>query len=106
MKLKIFSNKTQTQFRIGWDDKNFDMCSDEDLKEGISSLSEEDITNLEQNFGAITEYYDFRSDKVCSKEEYVKHFINYNSDKCYIVPITTFTSREKAEICRGKLSKQ
>lgn len=102
--MKVFSNNTKTEFRIGWDDEDFNMCSDESLKGGLVKLTkEEDVTNIQQKYGAITEYYDFRKDKYATKEEYNKHFENYNSDESYILPITTFISEEQANKCKEEL---
>lgn len=107
MELEVFTNKEENKFRIGWkNEEDFDMCSDENLKSGLITPNEkeEDITELQQSFGATTEYYDFITEKICTKEQYQAHFLNYNSDKIHIVPITTFTSREQAEKCTSILN--
>jgi len=56
------------------------------------------LVNFCESLGIKVEYYCFRRDKICTKEEYLKHFENYDSDKEYIFPTATFTQEQALQV--------
>lgn len=97
-KLKIFSNTDNTRFIIGWNDKEISMCSDMSLIERFNKLDNEiELIKINEGLGAKVEYYDYRKDKEVTKEDYLKHFENYNSDECFILSTSIYNTREQAE---------
>jgi hypothetical protein len=102
-KLIVYENETKTEFRIGSEmDGEFDSCSDENIC-SRTGFDEIELTEIQQKFGATTIYMSYTTDKECTKEEYLKHFEDYDSDISFIVPITTFGNKEKAEECVKQL---
>lgn len=106
MNLMIFSDKEKNKFRIGGEGEDFYMTSDMSISSNLINVSEEEVTNISQSFGAQIEYYDYRKDVKTTKETYMKHFENYNSDESYILPCSTFSSREQANQCIVELLKR
>lgn len=61
-----------------------------------------DLINWCEGIGVNVEYYSFRQDDYCTKQEYLDHFIDYDSDKEYIVARATLT-KEQAKRLYNKL---
>lgn len=60
----------------------------EDIAEHYNGL-ERELLNQFESVGCKIEYYSHRQDKYVTKQDYINHFINYDSDKEYISPFTT-----------------
>lgn len=61
-------------------------------------IDETVMVDWNMKHGNKLEFYDYRQDfdKV-SYEDYIRHFVDYDSDKSYIVPFVYFTTIEKAK---------
>ena len=84
------------RFTVGDSDNcEFDSCT---LENFYCGTDETVMVDWNMKHGNSLVFYEFRQDgKEVSYEDYIRHFVNYDSDTSFIVPTVYFTSIEKVK---------
>lgn len=84
------------EFTVGGvDNSEFDDCTLENLR---CEVDETNMVAWNMKNGNNLRFYNFRQDgDEVTYKDYIEHFVDYDGDKCFIVPAVYFSTIEKAK---------